>query len=840
MARGRLRVLLGAAPGVGKTYAMLEEGRRLRDEGRDVVVAVVETHGRAATAAMVDGLEVVPRRVVRHRGVELTEVDVDAVLARRPDVALVDELAHTNAPGLAHTKRWQDVDTLLDAGIDVLSTVNIQHIESLNDVVEKITGVVQRETIPDAVLRAADQIEVVDLAPQALRDRLAGGHVYPAERIDAALSNYFRLGNLTALRELALLWLADEVDAALRLYRTEHGIDSPWEARERVVVTLTGGPEGETLIRRGARIAARSAGGQLLAVHVTSQDGLRGAAPGALAHQRELVEQLGGTYHQVVGDDVPRALVEFATAVDATQLVIGVSRRGWLTTALSGPGIGATVTREAGKIDVHVVNHAAAGGRPRLPRIGGALTLRRRVAGFALAVVGGPLLTWVLVAARGEDTASTDVLAYQLLVVLVALVGGAWPAVYAAVLSGLTIDYFFVEPYRTVTVADPVQLLTLVLYVVIAVLVSVVVDRAARTTRAAHRAAAESELLATVAGGVLRGQDAVQALVDRAREAFGMTAARLVVDGTVLASDGDVPPGEPSSTVAVDERAVLELYGSDLAASERRLLNVIAVQLRAALEHSDLASVASAVDHLTESDRVRSALLSALSHDLRRPLSAATAAVGGLRTAGDRLSAADRAELLDTADESLRALATLMTDLLDVSRLDAGVLAFARAHVDVADVVVPALDELGLGPHEVELDLDLEVPPVVADPVLLQRVMVNLLANATRHAPPGTRVRVATSAFAGAVQIRVVDHGPGIPRERRDDVFVPFQRLGDTDNSTGLGLGLALSKGFVTGMSGTLTPEDTPGGGLTMVVALPAVAAPGGTGGTARTAEGAA
>ncbi|MBO0919880.1 sensor histidine kinase KdpD [Cellulomonas sp. zg-ZUI222] len=835
MARGRLRVLLGAAPGVGKTYAMLEEGRRLRDEGRDVVVAVVETHGRAHTAAMVEGLEVVPRRAVRHREVELTELDVDAVLARRPDVALVDELAHTNAPGLARTKRWQDVDALLDAGIDVLSTVNIQHIESLNDVVEKITGVVQRETIPDAVLRAADQVEVVDLAPQALRDRLAGGYVYPAERVDAALSNYFRLGNLTALRELALLWLADEVDAALRLYRTEHGIDSPWEARERVVVTLTGGPEGETLIRRGARIAARSAGGQLLAVHVTRQDGLRGAAPGALAHQRALVEQLGGTYHQVVGDDVPRALVDFATAVDATQLVIGVSRRGWLATALSGPGIGATVTREAGKIDVHVVNHAAAGGRPRLPRVGGALTRRRRVAGFALALVGGPLLTWLLVATRSTDAFVADVLAYQLLVVVTALVGGLWPAVYAAVLSGLTIDFLFVDPLHTVTVSEPSHALALVLYVVIAVLVSVVVDRAARTTRAAHRAAAESELLATVAGSVLRGQDAVAALVGRAREAFGMTAARLVVGGppggpphgggdpggTVLASDGEVPPGEPGTTVPVDERAVLQLYGPDVAASERRLLNVIAVQLRAALERSDLASVASEVDHLTASDRVRSALLSALSHDLRRPLSAATAAVGGLRTAGSRLSPADRAELLDTADESLRALATLMTDLLDVSRLDAGVLAFARTHVDTADVVLPALDELGLGPDEVELDLDLAVPPVLADPVLLQRVVVNLLANATRHAPPGTRVRVATSTFAGAVQIRVVDHGPGIPRERRDDVFVPFQRLGDTDNATGLGLGLALSKGFVTGMGGTLMPEDTPGGGLTMVVALP-------------------
>jgi len=822
MGRGRLRVLLGAAPGVGKTYAMLEEGKRLRDDGKDVVVALVETHGRAATATMARGLEVVPRAAVVHRGVELTDLDLDAVLARRPDVALVDELAHTNAPGLRHAKRWEDVDALLDAGIDVLSTVNIQHIESLNDVVQKITGVVQQETIPDAVLRAADQIEVVDLAPQALRDRLSSGVVYPAERVDAALSNYFRLGNLTALRELALLWLADEVDAALQHYRTEHGIDSTWEARERVVVTLTGGPEGETLLRRGARIAARSAGGDLLAVHVTSQDGLRGATPGALARQRMLVEELGGTYHQVVGDDVPTALVEFARGVNATQLVIGVSRRGRLAAALSGPGIGATVTREAGNIDVHIVNHAAAGGRARLPRMGGALSAKRRVAGFLLAILGGPLLTWALVSVRSEESIVSDVLSYQLLVVVVALVGGAGPAVYAAILSGVTLDFFFVEPIHTITVGEPLHVVALVLYVVTAVLVSVVVDRAARTTRAAHRAAAESEVLATVAGSVLRGQDAVQALVARAREAFGLSGARLVAGGVVLAADGEDDPAGPRTTIDVGDRAVLELSGGDLAASERRLLNVIAVQLQAALERSDLAEVASEVDQLAESDRVRSALLSALSHDLRRPLSSAAAAVSGLRSARGALSEADREELLATADESLTALATLITDLLDVSRLEAGVLAVSKAPVETADVVLPALDELGVGPGEVELDLDLTAPSVVADSVLLQRVLVNLLANALRHSPAGRRVRVSTSTFAGTVEIRVVDHGPGIPADRREDVFVPFQRLGDTDNTTGLGLGLALSKGFVEGMGGTLTPEDTPGGGLTMVVALPA------------------
>ncbi|NYF18170.1 two-component system sensor histidine kinase KdpD [Microbacterium sp. AK009] len=833
MKRGRLRVLLGAAPGVGKTYEMLEEGRRLAGEGRDVVVAIVETHGRAATAAQVEGLEVMPRRVVEHRGVELTELDLDAVLARHPDVALVDELAHTNAPGSQNDKRWKDVEALRDAGIDVITTVNVQHIESLNGVVEQITGIPQRETVPDAVVRGADQIEVVDLAPQSLRDRLSAGFVYPAERIDAALSNYFRLGNLTALRELALLWLADEVDSALKSYRAEHGIEGTWQARERVVVALTGGPEGETLLRRGARIAARSAGGELLAVHVSSQDGLRTSSPAALAQQRALVESLGGTYHQVVGDDIPRALVEFARSVNASQLVIGVSRRGRLAAAMTGPGIGATVIRESGDIDVHIVTHAAAGGRFALPRVrGGALSVKRRILGFVAALVGGPLLSAVLFTFRSDDSITSDVLFYQLLVVVVALIGGIWPALFAAVLSGLTLDYLFVEPLYTVTIADPLHALALGLYVVIGILVSYIVDQAARATRVARRAAAESELLATVAGSVLRGESAVPALVTRTREALGLAGVRLeTADGTTIATDGEPVRDDPGGGDQVtwmdigrapdgSPRGRLELHGT-LGARERRLLDAITAQLAAALEHTDLTATARAADALAEADQVRSALLSAVSHDLRRPLAAALAAIGGLRAAGDQLSAEDRTELLETADESLSTLSQLVTDLLDVSRVQAGVLAVSLRPVDAAGAVLAALDELDLGPDDVELSLDPDLPPLSADPVLLQRVLVNVLANARRHSPPEARVLVTTSRLGPNAEVRVIDRGPGVSPERQEDMFAPFQRLGDVDNTTGLGLGLALSKGFTEGMGGALTPENTPGGGLTMVIALP-------------------
>ncbi|EFT66255.1 ATP-binding protein, partial [Cutibacterium acnes] len=680
-----------------------------------------------------------------------------------------------------------------------------------------------RETVPDTVLRRASQVEVVDLAPQALRDRLSSGKVYPAERIDAALSNYFRLGNLTALRELALLWVADEVDHALADYRSEHGIDSRWEARERVVVALTGGREGETLLRRGARIAVRAGGGDLLAVHVTTEDGLRSPHPGELARQRGLVDKLGGSFHQLVGDDIPDTLIEFAKSVNATQLVIGASRRGKLSRLLTGHDVEADIIRASGAIDVHIVSHDAQAKALRLPRMGGSLSTRRRIAGFAVLAVFGPLLTWLLVSLRSPEALTTDVLAYELLAVVVALVGGAFPSLIAALASGFALDYFFTKPFYTVTVNEPLHLVALLLYLLTAALVSVVVDRAARKTRVARRAAAESGLLQSVAGLVLRGEDAVESLLSRATEAFGLSGARLMTDGKVVANWGIT--SDQVTEHRIDDHTVVEFHGPEPDASERRLMSVIAAQLGTALEQRQLEETAKAVEPLAATDRVRTALLSAVGHDLRRPLAAATAAVSGLRSEWSKLSDQDRADLLETADEALSQLANLVTDLLDVSRLQSGVLGVSVMPVDPAEVIMPALDELSLGPADVEIDLGSDVPEMVADPALLQRVVVNLLSNALRYEPAGSRVRLAESSFANQVEIRVIDHGPGIPEDRRGDVMVPFQRLGDTDSSVGLGLGLALSKGFVEGMDGTLALEDTPGGGLTMVISLPRVGA---------------
>ncbi len=837
--RGRLRIYLGAAPGVGKTYAMLGEGQRRRERGTDVVVGFVESHGRQHTADMVDGLEVVPRHILEYRGGAFSEMDLDAVLARHPEVALVDELAHTNIPGSRNEKRWQDIEELLNAGIDVISTVNIQHLESINDVVEKITGVPQREKVPDVVVRAADQIELVDMTPEALRRRMAHGNIYAADKVDAALGNYFRVGNLSALRELALLWLADRVDAGLQQYRVQHHIDSTWEARERVVVALTGGPEGETLIRRAARIAARSSGGDLLALHVTRSDGLTGADPARLDDHRRLVESLGGTYHQVVGDDVSKALLDFARAENATQLVLGGSRRSRFGTAFSGPGIGATTIRESGDIDVHIVTHSEIGrGRSRI-RWGDSLSTPRRLLGFGLAAVLPVLLTVLLAQNRGAINLTSDVLAFLVGVMVVAIVGGVWPAVLTAVWGSLLLNYYFTPPIYRWTIAEPNNVLALVVFVVAGVLVSSIVDRAARRTRQAATATAESETLATLAGTVLRGETALPALLDRVRESFGMTGVVLLERQQAVGDDGEVRPdpaapwvelakaGEPSckrpedgdAEIPARDGLVLALQGRKLAADELRMVGAFANHTAALVDLSRLSRQAAEVKPLAEADRLRTALLRAVGHDLRSPLASAKASVTSLRSSEVDWSEEERAELLANADESLDRLARLVDNLLDMSRLQAGALSvFSRP--TAWDEVVPGVlaDVQGDG---VRVDLPDTLPLVAADPALLERVLANLVTNAVRHSPPGRPPLIAGSAFGGTVELRVVDRGPGIPQEHRDRVFAPFQRLGDTDNRAGVGLGLALARGLTEAMGGTLTPEDTPGGGLTMVVSLP-------------------
>jgi two-component system sensor histidine kinase KdpD len=836
---------------------MLNEGHRRAERGTDVVVAFAETHGRPNTAALLDGLEIIPRAKVPYRGTTFEEMDTAAVIARQPQIALVDELAHTNVPGSRHEKRWQDVQDLLDAGIEVISAVNIQHLESLNDVVEQITGIPQRETLPDAVVRAADQVELVDMTAEALRRRMVHGNIYPPEKIDAALTNYFRAGNLTALRELALLWLADKVDEGLQLYRAQHDIKSTWEARERVIVALTGGPEGDTLIRRAARIAARSSGGDLLALHVTTSDGLTGANPANLSRQRHLVESLGGTYHQVVGDDISDALLTFARAENATQLVLGASRRPWLLALLTGPGIGTRTIRDSGAIDVHIVTHSHMGGRwGLLPRNRGGITPRRQAAGFVLALALAPLLTLSLTTVRSGANLTTDVLLFLVAVIAVAVTGGFLPALAEAIIGSLLLNYYFTPPIHQWTIAQGNNVLALIVFVTVGLVVSWVVDRTARRTKQSARANAESELLATAAGSILRGQGAVEAILERMREAFGMKsvtflecadAAPRAVAGASLASStsgpgtarspvrkwvvvdcaGEEPalrPEDADVEVPVSGSLSLALKGRPLPAGDRRVLGAFAAYAGVALEQQRLAAEAEAAKPIAAADRMRTALLAAVSHDLRTPLASAKAAVTSLRSPDIPWTPEDTAELLATADESLDRLTHLVENLLDMSRLQAGALSLFPRPAGLDEVVARALDAIGPPGRSFRVDVPDTLPAVSADPAILERVVVNLAENALRYSPTGQPPLLAGSSYGDRVELRVVDRGPGIPATDKERMFVPFQRLGDTDNTTGVGLGLALSRGLAEAMGGTLTAEDTPGGGLTMVVSLPVAA----------------
>ncbi|MFD8391647.1 DUF4118 domain-containing protein [Streptomyces sp. NPDC059680] len=829
MARGRLRIYLGAAPGVGKTYAMLSEAHRRIERGTDCVVAFVEHHHRPRTEVMLHGLEQVPRRELTYRGSVFTEMDVDAVLARRPQVALVDELPHTNIPGSRNAKRWQDVEELLAAGIDVISTVNIQHLESLGDVVESITGVRQQETVPDEVVRRADQIELVDMSPQALRRRMAHGNIYQPDKVDAALSNYFRPGNLTALRELALLWVADRVDEYLNEYRREHRVSAIWGSRERIVVGLTGGPEGRTLIRRAARLAEKGAGGEVLAVYISRSDGLTSASPKELADQRTLVEDLGGTFHHVVGDDIPAALLDFARGVNATQIVLGVSRRrSWQY--VFGPGVGATVARESGPdLDVHLITHDEAGKGRGLPVARGARLGRSRVIwGWAVGVLGPALLTWLLTSTTPDVGLANDMLLFLTLTVAAALLGGLFPALASAVVGSLLLNWYFTPPVHTLTIADPKNIVAIAIFVGVAVSVASVVDLAARRTHQAARLRAESEILSFLAGNVLRGETTLEALLERVRETFGMESVALLertgetAPWTCAGSVGPRPaeiPEDADVDVPVGDHMALSLRGRVLPAADRRVLAAFAAQAAVVLDRQRLQSEAGRAKELAEGNRIRTALLAAVSHDLRTPLAGIKAAVTSLRSDDVEWSAQDRAELLQAIEEGADRLDHLVGNLLDMSRLQTGTVVPIIRETDLDEVVPMALG--GVPENSVELDIPESLPMVYVDRGLLERAVANVVENAVKYSPPGQRVLVSASALADRVEVRVVDRGPGVPDEAKDRIFEPFQRYGDAPRGVGVGLGLAVARGFAEAVGGALAAEDTPGGGLTMVLAVP-------------------
>jgi two-component system sensor histidine kinase KdpD len=828
MSRGWLRIYLGAAPGVGKTYAMLNEGTRRHDRGTDVVIGYVETHGRVHTAEQIGTLPVQPRRTVTYRGQVLEEMDLPGLVQRAPDVVLVDEFAHTNAPGVEHEKRWQDVGELLDAGINVITTLNLQHLESINDVVQTITGAVQRETVPDAIVRTAEQIELVDMTPEALRRRLAHGNVYPSDRIDAALSHFFRPGNLAALRELALLWLADRVDDEMTAYRERHGIAWAWETKERVVVSVTGSPSSERLIRRASRIAARSRA-ELVGVTVRRDDGLRVNGDDGLARSIALLEELGGRYEEVLGNDVAKALVTVARSENATQLVIGATRRSWRAELVSGSIVQRCVREAAGEIDVHIIG-ADVDEEPSAPRTlvrrrFSPLSRRRIVSALFLGLIAFPIVTELLLLNPGSQTLSLALSSYLLIVIAVAALGGLFPGLLAAAVAFLLSNWEFTPPIHTFTIADQRDVLALVSFFVAAITVSSLVDYAARRSADAVRAQRDARALARMASHISSGHEALREMIADLVRIFDLQGAELrqVGAGEALDNAAFGAIGEDAHEVPLDRDHVLVISGRQLDPESTELLRVVTSQLVAALDRQRLLVESAERTSLKQADELRSALLAAVSHDLRTPLASIKAAATALLSKSATFTPEQHNELLRSIDTESDRLGGLVEDLLDMSRIHEGSVELAISTVDLIETVESGISDavtVAGAPHALVHRTGSEALEMDTDPVLIIRIVYNLVLNAIVHGGHEP-VTVDVGSMTNGVAIRVIDQGAGIPTGSQDAVFRPFQREGDVGESKGVGLGLAIARGFADALGGELSVEETPGGGCTMCLVLP-------------------
>jgi len=676
--------------------------------------------------------------------------------------------------------------------------------------------------VPDDVVRRADQLELVDHPPETIRARLGRGDIYPADRVDSALGNYFRAGNLAALRELALLWIADRVDEGLTEYRRRHGISEPWETRERVLVALDGSSQGDRLVRRAARMAQRL-NAELVAVHVTTQDGLV-TDQGSLDRERRLVEQLGGSYREVAGAELGRSLAETARAVNATQLIVGASRRSRLWLLLHGSVV-SEILRAAGPgLDVHVISRKEPGDeqQPAPQRRLPALSRRRVNLGFLFTALGLPLLAWVMVNVHEHVELQGVLMAFLLLVVGASAIGGIWPALFAAIGGFLLVNWFFTPPLHTLSIGDSSDIAALVFFLTVAVVVSLFASIATRRAAEGARLRAEAGALT-----ILAGSPTVTELLDSLYRSFSFSSISLqVLDGATWRAEDwrGEPPDDDSGgvtvTLPVDATHLLVgKRGRDPSAEDRRLLDAYVKELAAAIATEHLEHAALQADALESADHLRTAILSAVSHDLRTPLAGIKAAATSLLQEDITWSPDSRRELLQTIDEEVDRLNALVGNLLDMSRLQTGSVTVHLRPTPLDEVLPRALDSLGARGRIAQLDLPDGLPMVAADPGLLERALANIIGNALSFSPEGEPACVVAGRIPAGIDVRVVDRGPGVRSDERQRMFVPFQRLGDSSRE-GVGLGLAVAKGFITAMGGSIELEDTPGGGLTVVVSL--------------------
>jgi two-component system sensor histidine kinase KdpD len=880
--RGRLTVFLGPAAGVGKTYAMLLAARERQSDGQDVVIGWVETHGRRETDALLEGLEHLPPLEIEYQGGKLREMDLEALLARRPGLALVDELAHTNVPGSRHTRRYQDVEELLGAGIDVFTTVNIQHLESLNDVVAQITGVVVRETVPDSILAGADEVRLIDLSPDQLIQRLQEGKVYMPEQAQRALQNFFRPGNLNALRELALRETAETVDAQLSDYMHEHDIRGPWPVKERVLVCVGPSPFSADLIRAGKRMATRVKG-DLLAVSVETPAGLKPEDRGRLAGNMGLAEQLGAETTTLYGQDVARALADFARARNVTQIVIGQPLHSRLRDLIRPSPVDRLVRLSTG-ISVHVIP----GNRPRgrVPRREWQPHATRPLRIYLPPFLAVAAVTVFGYALRHSLTPVMVDLLYLLPVVLVAVRQGRGPALFAAFFGTLCLDFFFVPPYYTFAVSDLSYVFTLLIFLGIGLVISSLASRLQEETQAARDREARTHALYRLSraiAGTTEPGEAARVVVREVCELFGAEALVLVpeekgdlrlaawvapaVTGSceVPASDPAAAPefydaNERATATWVFEHAEAAGAGSEtlagasafyvplrtaestwgvlglhrpaerlrLTTDELHMLEALAGLAGLALERMQLTTQVQRAEVLAQAEDFRQALLDSVSHDLRTPLAAVIGAATGYLEDPRAYDAAGVDRMFETIRDEAQDMNSLIEKMLDMARLESGALSPSFEWCEVQDLIGTAVSrqEAALAGRELVLEIPPDLPLVRGDFVLLERVLGNLLDNALKYSPAGSPVTISAAVREQELEIAVSDRGPGIPEAERERVFGKFIRLSRPESKGGTGLGLSIAQGIVQAHGGRIWVEEAPGGGARVVLTVPLEAEP--------------
>jgi two-component system sensor histidine kinase KdpD len=866
--RGTLVVFFGAAPGVGKTYAMLEAARSERDLKRDVVIGVVETHGRYDTGALVIGLEMLPRLKVAHRGVVVEEFDLDAALVRKPGLILIDELAHTNAPGSRHAKRWQDVEELLDAEIDVYATLNVQHIESLNDVVAQVTGVVVRETIPDRVLEEADEVRLIDLPPDQLIERLEEGKVYVPDQAQRAIGSFFRKGNLIALRELALRSTAERVDAQMRMYKTAHGIQRAWPTTERILVCVSPSPSSARLVRAARRMAS-SLHAPCIAVYVETPASLRmsDAARQCLAQNLRLAEQLGAEAITLKGDSAAQETVGCARARNVTKIVLGKPTHPRWRDFVS-PSFLDEIVRSSGDIDVYVISGDEAAAIVPQTETGSPPAIHPRTYVASVATVA--VATGIAWALFGRRQLADVVMIYLLGIIVVSMRFGYGPSVCAAVLSVLTLDFFFVPPYFSFAVSDLQHIVTFAVMFVVAVVVSNLTRRVrlqADAARYRERRTASLYNMTRELAATRATQNLASVAAQHVHDVFEAKVAILLrtPDGKL----DNVATGDNSFVPDEKERGVVEwVWSHDKAAGrgtdtlpsaralymplrgaqgavgvigvlpsvadrlddveQRALVDVFANQIGSALDRAQLAEQAQRAHLQVEAERLRNSLLSSVSHDLRTPLSVITGSASALLESESALTPAARRDLIETVHEEALRLNRLVRNLLDMTRLESGAVRVAKEWQEIEGVVGAALSRLDdqLRGRNVDVRFPPDLPLVPIDAVLVEQVFINLLENAAKYSPKGSSIEIRAHPDEHNLVVEIADRGPGIPEDLVGKVFEKFYRLPREPGGGGAGLGLAICRGIVEAHGGRVWAENRDGGGTVFRFTLPIEGSP--------------